>query len=176
MTFERSKNKMRPTLVRLTDVSNVKAVRNPSAGRGAGGLFAAKNRIGINAREKNAVSRLLGRGVGDETSLAVARDAARLFAGVMREMPHDNASVRQMVALQARHTALASFFTALAAARGLDTPEGLAADERAIKHGQRAERLAVTALDLANKYAATSRADSDSSGPPAGYVDVDEDA
>jgi len=41
-----------------------------------------------------------------------------------------------------------------AASVGLTTPEGRAADDRAIKHGQRQERVAVTMLDVSTKLAA----------------------
>lgn len=61
--------------------------------------------------------------------------------------------VRGLVAQRARHEALAGFWTAKAAELGLESEAGLLATEQATKHGQRAERLAVTALDMAVKFA-----------------------
>ncbi len=62
--------------------------------------------------------------------------------------------MRALVAQRARHEALAGFWTQAAAAAGLTTKAGLAAAEQSMKHGQRAERVAVTALDIAIKFAA----------------------
>jgi hypothetical protein len=160
VTIEQSHGKARTTLPRSGDLRLVQADVKPTGQRGPGGRFAAGNRVGLGAREKNAVRRLLGREVGDEAALAVARDAARLFSALLRDMPSDAANVRQLVALQARHTALASFFGARAAELGIESEQGMAADERAMRHGQRAERLAVTSLDIATKLA-TKRKPSD---------------
>lgn len=154
MTIEQSHGKARPTLPRSSDLSDIKAASNPSDGRGAGGRFAAGNSVGIGAREKNAIKRLLG---PTASSNAVIRDARKLFAACLRDMPSDGANVRQLVALQARHGALAAYYAARAAELGLDTVDGAIADDRAMKHGQRAERLAVTSLDIATKLAAAKK-------------------
>lgn len=152
--IERSKGKLRPGLVRSSDVGPVEAVPNPTAGRGAAGRFAAGNPIGQRARMKHAVKKVLGAKCGDETLDVIVSDGLRLYAAIMRELPSDGATVRQLVALQARHGALAGYYGAKAAEAGLDTPQGLAFDARAMQHGLRVERLACTVLDLAEAYAA----------------------
>lgn len=149
MTIEKSHGKARPTLPRASDLQSAESVGNRSDGRTAGGRFAGGNRLSVDARQKSTIKRMLGSGAGDEVALAVARDALRLFGGFMRDMPSDGFQVRELVALEARHAAVAGFWAARAAELGLDTPEGKEADDRAMKHGQRVERLAVTALDVA---------------------------
>ncbi len=108
---------------------------------------------------KRAVDRMLGHDGAEltPTSAAVAEDAWRVLTATVRELPHDGPTVRGLAASLARHRALEAFWSARALAVGLDTPEGIAAQEHATKHGQRAERLAVTALDVARVLAAHDR-------------------
>lgn len=155
MTIEQSHGKARPTLPRSSDLQPVKTVRDPSAGRGPGGRFSAGNRIAVSAGEKHAISKLLGRPVGDEETMMVARDARRLFNGFLRELPDDGQNVRDLVARRARHAAVEAYLCAKAAEAGLTTKEGQLLDDRAMKHGQRAERLAVTSIDIAAQLAAS---------------------
>ena len=68
-------------------------------------------------------------------------------------MPSDGSTVRGLLALRARHEALAGFWHAKAGELGLTSDAGIAAADQALKHGTRAERLAVTALDVATKLA-----------------------
>ncbi len=159
MTFERSHGKSRPTLPRSSDLAPVETDRDPRQGRTAGGHFAAGNRVGVGARWKASIKRLLGRGASGEQAEQVAREAFRLYLAVLRDMPSDGASVRMLVALQARHAAIAAFFTDRAAFLGLDGPEGTAALDIAAKHGQRAERLAVTSLDVSTRLTKASDRD-----------------
>lgn len=155
MTIEASHGKARPTLPRASDLVPVETVRDPSDGRSAGGRFAEGNRTAVGAKWKNACKKLLGSfAAGNpEAAAAVARDSWRLFSATMRELPSDGAQVRQLAALGARHAALSAFFTARAATAGLDTDEGVRFGAIASQHGQRAERLAVTTLDIATKMA-----------------------
>ena len=99
--------------------------------------------------------RLLGAGATNAQAEAVARQAFRLYCSLLRELPSDGPSVRSLAALQSRHAALAAFETDRAATLGLDTPDGIAALERASRHGQRVERLAVTTLDVSTRLAAS---------------------
>lgn len=153
MAFEQSHGKARPTLPRSSDLSPVDAERNPRQGRTDAGHFAKGNRLGVGARWKASVKKLLGRVADDEITAAVGGDAWRVYLATLRAMPSDAAPVRSLVALHARHVAVAGYFTNRAAAIGLDTKEGLAFLEIASHHGQRAERTAVTALDVATKLA-----------------------
>lgn len=155
--IERSHGKARPTLPRSSDLRVVEAERNPREGRTQGGHFAGGNRIGIGARWKNSIKKLLGKAADDSIAQAVGSDAWRVYLATLRAMPSDEAPVRSLVALHARHVAVAGFFTHRAAEAGLDTKEGLAFLDVASHHGQRAERTAVTALDVATKLAAKVR-------------------
>jgi hypothetical protein len=153
MAIEISHGKARPTLPRSSDLSPVDTARDPSVGRTVGGRFGPGNKIANGARWKQAIKRLLGRVADGQEAEAVGRDSWKIFLATLRAMPSDAAPVRSLVALHARHVAVASFFTNKAAAVGLDTKEGLAFLEVASHHGQRAERTAVTALDVATKLA-----------------------
>ena len=170
--IEQSHGKARPTLPRSSDLRNVETARNPAAGRGPGGRFAAGNRISVHAGEKHAVSKLLGLASDNPDVMTVARDARRLFAGFLRDLPHDGQSVRDLVARRARHAAVEAYYVTKAAIAGLDTPEGQALDDRAMKHGMRAERLAVTSLDIATRLAAKRPPDAPTS--LANALEVDE--
>lgn len=153
MAIEHSHGKARPTLPRASDLPAVDAERNPRQGRTEAGHFAPGNRLGVGARWKASIKKLLGKAADDAITVAIGRDAWRVYLATLRAMPSDGAPVRSLVALHARHVAVAGFFTNRAAEVGLDTKEGLAFLEVASHHGQRAERTAVTALDVASKLA-----------------------
>ena len=158
MTIERSQGKARPSLPRSRDLHPVReSAREPNRNRDAAGRFAVGNAASIGRGAKAAVRRLLGRDVEitDAAALAVARDAERLFAATVRELPNDGSTVRQLAALYARHVSLAAWWAARASVAGLGTDEGIAAQAHASTHGVRGERLAVTMLDVATKLAAT---------------------
>jgi len=154
VTIERSHGKARPTLPRSGELRPVEAGEKPTEGRDAGGHFAAGNRHGLGARWKATIRRIIGRGATSEQADSVARQAFRLYCALLRELPSDGPSVRTLAALEARHPALAAFETDRAAELGFETEAGQAALERATKHGQRAERLAVTALDVSTRLRA----------------------
>lgn len=158
MTIEQSHGKARPTLPRASDLVPVTRTERERTGqRDARGRFAPGNSTATGRGWKAAMAKLLGRSVDDPTASVVARDAWRLYLASLSELPDDGPTVRGLVAMKARHEALAGFWFAQAAAAGLGTPEGIAAGEQATKHGQRAERLAVTALDVASKLATARR-------------------
>jgi hypothetical protein len=153
MTTEMCRDKARTTLPRASDLACV-AVRERDAWRDERGRLLPGNQLGRGRGWLMAVRRMVGRAEGDDVAVAVANDAWRLFCASMREMPSDGPTVRSLVAMRCRHEALAAFWCARSAELGLATPEGIQAQEQATKHGQRAERLCVTALDVASKMAA----------------------
>lgn len=157
MTIEQSHGKARTVLPRSSDLATVPhAEPEPNRQRSPDGRFAGGNGLALGRGAKAAVRRLLGRGahVGDEAAASLARDAERLFSATLRELPSDGSTVRQLTGLFARHTALAGFWSAKASAAGLASPEGIEAADQATKHGVRAERLAVTMLDVSTRLAA----------------------
>lgn len=153
MSIEHSHGKARPTLPRASDLAVADTAGNPTEGRAPGGRFAPGNRLAEGQRWKASIRKMLGRGATNAEAESLARETFRLYLAVLRRMPSDGPSVRMLVALQARHAALAARWANRAAELGLDSEEAVQADERAIKHGQRAERLAVTALDVARAEA-----------------------
>jgi hypothetical protein len=154
MAIERSRGKARPTLPRSRSLRPVGAVQLRTECRTADGRFGAGNGGGRGRGWKAAIAKMLGRDVVDLADVAatVAEDAWKLFAASIREMPSDGTNVRALVARKARHEALEGYWSAQALAK-LGTPEGSDAEDRATQHGQRAERLSVTALDIATKLA-----------------------
>jgi hypothetical protein len=153
VSIRRSHGKARPELPRARDLEASDAVGTPPLGRTPGGHFAAGNRLGIGNRWKNTVRKALGnRAAAGEVGI-VAGDAQRVMANVLRSLPSDAAPVRVLVAVHARHVALNAYYTRLAEAAGLATPEGLKLLEVADRQSQRAERTLVTCHDLARIHA-----------------------
>lgn len=153
MTIERSHGKARPTLPRSSDLAEVAADGDRPVNRDGAGRFAPGNVVGRGKGWKRACAKMLGRHDTDPVAQAVSDDAWKLFSAAIREMPSDGATVRSLVAIKARHEALMAFWCTEAARVGLATPEGIAAQDQATKHGMRAERLAVSAIDIATRLA-----------------------
>jgi hypothetical protein len=150
---ERSKGKMRPSLVRASDLRPAEAAEKPSAQRDGHGHFAAGNRMGLGSRFTHTIKKALGSKAAEGEALVVARSARRVYAHVLASLPSDAAPVRALLAIYARHQALHAFYTLKAEAAGLDTPDGLALIAIADKQSQRAERVLVTVHDIARVHA-----------------------
>lgn len=163
MTIEKSHGKARPSLPRSSDLSLVVTASNPTAGRDEAGRFVPGNGVSKGARWKASLKKLLGPGSNEPEALIVHADAKQVCVATMRSMPCDLPAVRSLVALHARHVAVAGFFTVKASAVGLETEKGLAFLQVASDHGQRAERLIVTALDVASKLAKANAKTADAS-------------
>lgn len=163
---ERSHGKARPRLPRASDHRH-KPYPAPGTAperprqRDQHGRFIPGNTEASGRGAIAPIRRTLGHHVDvtDADARTVARDAHRVFLSTLRELPTAGALVRQLAALYARHTAMSAFWSARASLAGLGSDEGVAAAAEATKHGQRAERLAVTLLDtakdMANAHAAT---------------------
>jgi hypothetical protein len=154
VTARFTKGKARTELVRSRDLKAVPAVAERPDSRDVHGRFAAGNAGGKGRGWKRAIAKMLGRTDAELAGVAtaLAADAWRIFTVSMREMPQDGPNVRALVARKARHEALEGYWTARAL-EGLGTPEGDQAEARATQHGVRAERLTVTALDVATRLA-----------------------
>lgn len=159
MTTETSDGKAGTVLPRSGDLATVPAPDpQRAAQRDVEGRFATGNVVGRGKGWKRAVAKMLGRVAEDPVAAAVAADAWKLYSAKIRELPNDGATARGLAALGARADALAAFWHTQAALLGLTTPEGKDADDRAMRWGQRAERLAVTAVDVSTKLAVAARA------------------
>lgn len=156
MPIEQSHGKARATLPRARELpSSIPIPAAPieaPASRGAHGQFAPGNTIAAGRGLRLAVRRMLGRAdETNETVAGVAMDAHRIYSAALATLPNDSAPVQQLVALHARHSALASYFSGRAAELGLESEQAIAIGALAIKHGERSERTLVTAIDVATR-------------------------
>ncbi len=159
MTLEKSHGKARPTLPRSSDLADVPTGGDRKSNHAANGRFMPGNAAATDRSAKQAIGKVLGlRPTADAVSV-VAKDAARVFGVVLRDMPSDAPTVRNLAAMLARHSALGAYFNVRADELGLDTLEGLAAIDQATKHGMRVERLTVTCLDVATRLTKASDRD-----------------
>ncbi len=149
---ERSKGKMRPSLVRGSDLRPAETDTKPTDQRAVHGHFAVGNRSAVEARFKHTVKRSLGTSGDGEVGI-VASDAKRIYLHVLRSFPSDAPPVRVLVAIHARHAALHAYYTVKAEQAGLTTPEGMALLAVADRQSARAERVLVSAQDMARACA-----------------------
>lgn len=174
MTTEQSHDKARTTLPRASDLS-LEAGTDGERRRNhdARGRFAPRNDASGNRAFRRALKKLIAADslTDDAVVRTVLEDAWRIFTATLRELPNDGPTVRGLALRKARHEALEGFWTTRAAALGLTSPDALAAEDRATKHGQRAERVAVTMLDVATALSkATSTRGAQTREPPPGWV------
>ncbi len=153
MTIERSHGKARPTLPRASDARPAETDDKPTDVRAPHGHFAAGNRSGIAARFTATVKKALGSKTSTGDARVVTRDARRVMSHVLAALPSDAAPVRVLVAIHARHVALHGYYTAKAEEAGLDTDRGMELLAVADRQSSRAERVLVTAQDVARTCA-----------------------
>jgi hypothetical protein len=152
VSIEHSHGRARPTLPRSSDLPVEVPGRDPAPNRDAQGRFKSGNGIGYGRHWKRTIALMLGAELEGEAG-EVGREAWVLYRGLLSELPCDSASVRQLVAARARAAVLAARFARKAAEVGLDTPEGAKALAQSVSLDQRAERLAVTSLDISARLA-----------------------
>lgn len=157
MTAEHSHGKARPTLPRSRSLAEVPSAPQRHGERDAHGRFATGNKVATGKGWKSILAKQLGRDLQGEAE-PLAREALVLYRGLLAELPHDGAQVRQLVAARARSAVLSGRYALRAAELGLDSEAGQRVLELSMKLDARAERLAVTALDIATKLA---KADTD---------------
>jgi hypothetical protein len=131
-------------------------VVSPTEGRDASGRFASANPWAGAAKWRALIADGLGRDLPGEAG-ELGKRAYRLFRAFLSDMPVDCASVRSLVAQRARAAALADRYAMLGMQAGEATEAGTAALAEALKWDARAERLAVTSLDIATKLAVVAR-------------------
>jgi hypothetical protein len=156
MSIERSHGKARPTLPRSRELAAAEAVESRTEGRDAHGRFTSGNAWAPGAKWRALIAEGLGRELPGEAGV-LGRRAYRLFRAFLADLPIDCASVRSLVAQRARAVALANAYAERGAEFGIATGDGAAAMAEALKWDARAERLAVTSLDVATKLAARLR-------------------
>jgi hypothetical protein len=156
MPIRVSHGKARLELPRASDLPELPTERLAHGKRDQRGRFVGGNDLAT-GRGWKAILRKHVTGALKGEAEPLARDAWQLYQGMLRELSCDCASVRQLVAARARAAVLSARYALLAAERGYDTPGGADALEMSIKLDQRAERLAVTSLDLSTKLAVVAR-------------------
>jgi hypothetical protein len=156
MSIEQSHGKARPTLPRSRELATPEAGASRTEGRDAHGRFTSGNPWAPGAKWRALIAEGLGRELPGQAG-GLGRRAYRLFRAFLADLPADCASVRSLVAQRARAVALADAYAERGAELGVATPEGAAALAEALKWDQRAERLAVTSLDVSTKLAAKQR-------------------
>lgn len=98
-----------------------------------------------------ALKRALAGDAGTVTEL-IYRDTLAQFRVLLGELPaNDSPAVQALVASQARAIILSAHYATAAATAGLATPEGMKLADMSSKLDARAERLAVTARDIAER-------------------------
>ncbi len=157
MTLERSHGAARPTLPRSSDLKAPDTVGEPSDSRRADGRFASGNQLATGRGWKHSIARSLGRDMAGEAG-ELGEEAYRLYRAFLADLPCDCASVRSLVAQRARAAVLAARYARRACEVGLDTDEGAKALQLTTQLDARAERLAVTSLDVSSRLATAARA------------------
>lgn len=149
MTTRFVKGKARTETPRLKDLSVHASERDPTEGRAEGGRFAPGNRVSVGQGWKATIRKSLGALATSPEADDVIRQATSLYIAVLRGLPSDGAGVRQLVAAQCRHAALATFYANEAARAGLASALGLKLAEASRSHDTTAQRLSVSAYDRA---------------------------
>lgn len=155
--LERSHGKVRSTRKRASDLRPAGTVGEPSGTRSAGGRFAAGNAVGRNRGVKAVIRRHLGREASTPVVEQLTRDVRVTCAALKADLPSDAPSVLLLVQARATWSVLQQHLTTLALDAGLTTDAGRGYLELAIKLDQRAERLAITSLDVATTLAEAER-------------------
>jgi len=164
MALVNEKGKLRPQPPRLKNIPAAATARERDRNRDSRGRFVGGNRAATGRAWKSIVRRALGRDATAAETDSIYRDAGTLFAAQLRQLPSQVPQVQDAVARGARASVLSSRTAALALEAGLETDAGRKLLELSIKLDARAERLAVTALDLAQRFA---KAESAKQLPPA---------
>lgn len=139
---------------RLKDLSTKETARDPSEGRGEAGRFAPGNRVA----NGQGIKALIRKGLGDpsdERTAELVKEATRIYLAILRSLPSDGPGVRVLVAAQARHTVLGTYYADAAAKAGLDTTAGLKLADAARSHDYTAQRLSVASYDRAAREQAS---------------------
>ena len=155
--LERSKGKLRPGLARASDLAVPQAMPDRRQGRDDHGRYVGGNASARGRGWKRAIRELAGPNVTAPEALQLSGDAGSLYRALLSTLPYQGPLVNPIAAESARASVLAAHFAARALELGLDTKPGRDALELSLRLGQRAERTAVTAWDLATRAAEAER-------------------
>ena len=113
MTIRFVKGRTRVETPQLKDLHLPATVRDRTVGRDAAGRFTSDNRAAIGRAAKALVRQSLGSDADPE----LVREALTLYRAIMRDLPSDGPSVRQLTASRCRHAVLATRYADLGAGR-----------------------------------------------------------
>lgn len=151
MALRFEKGKLRPQPTRLKDVARRERSEERSRNHDAKGRFTAGNRAPEGRKLKAIIRRHLGKDASGEAVETLFAETKQIFTALVKAVGSDAPQVQDTLARRARWGVLSAHYALKAAELGLDTEKGQACLELALKLDQRAERLDVTALDLANR-------------------------
>ena len=144
-------NKARPQCPRSKNLPALLTAGEPNQGRDASGRFAPGNGVATERGIRALLKRQLGKHADDAEVQGLYRETRIQFLAELARMPSKAPQVQRDLCARARWSALSARYASQAAAVGLDTPEGQKFVELAMKLDARAERLGVTALDIAER-------------------------
>jgi hypothetical protein len=152
MTTRHSHGKARTELPRSSELPATVPQLERTQGRTAKGTFAAGHGLSYVKSWHLRMAEQLGTELEGEAG-QLAREAYRMYRAFLRELPCTSASINALVAQRARAGVLAAFLARSATEAGLGTPDGERRLAQAATWDARAERLAVTSLDLSTRAA-----------------------
>jgi hypothetical protein len=152
MAIRREHGKGRPQPPRLKDLGSAERSGERNRNQDAKGRFAPGNDAPKGRAVKRIIRRYLGEGAANsELVEQLTQDTLHLFKAFRRAIGSEVPQVQDTVARRARWGVLSAWYARHAAEVGLGTQEGDRLLEMALKLDARAERLDVTALDLAQR-------------------------
>jgi hypothetical protein len=166
VTIERSHGKARPTLPRATDLPVPPPSADRRVGRDQKGRFAPGHRQSARSRGwRRAVAQLSTGLVPTAEQAKLAGDSGTLYRATLAVLPCESPLTNPIAAEHARSAVLSTHFAAAALEAGVTTVKGKRLLEMSLKLGQRAERTAVSLLDLTTRLAEAERKRAPSSFP-----------
>ncbi|MDX2054068.1 MAG: hypothetical protein SFV15_16835 [Polyangiaceae bacterium] len=143
--------RLRPQPPRRKNLPEYSAPK-PDGNRVAGGRFAPGNRAAEERAIKAIIRKQLGPSAGTEEVAQLYKDSLQLFRKLLTSLPsNDSPEVQDLIARRARWSVLSARFAAKAVEQGLFDEQGSKLLDMSLKLDARAERLAVTARDEAER-------------------------
>lgn len=151
MALRHEKGKLRPQPARLKDTTARERTGERPRNHDSLGRFTKGNTAPKGRKVKRLIKRYLGTDATNAETEQLTRDVVAMFKSLCRSMGSEEPAVQDTLARRARWGVLSARYALRAAELGLDTAAGMKALDLALKLDARAERLDVTALDLANR-------------------------
>jgi hypothetical protein len=161
VSLVREHRKLRPQPPRLKNTKARERSGERSRNQDAQGRFTPGNDAPKGRAVKQLIKRQLGAGATGELVERLFSDTLELFRALKRSVGSEAPAVQDTLARRARWSVLSAHFALRAAEQGLETESGQRCLDLALKLDARAERLDVTALDLAERLPDPSKPETD---------------